>query len=475
MGAFRLIVYCLFLLCLTTEMAWCGGNSQNDSGSCSPVGSSANSGGTSGSGSSGGTEVGSSGAGDAGSPSLSSPVVYVLGTSQSFSPERVQFAGFIDARVLDVSSGALTPIPGSPFSINYSTAEDMVLAPNGRFAYVLVGGLPGGPAFDFPSFVLVYTLDPKSGSPTLKQTLAIDAVNLPGPISIHPSGQFVYLSNYYQPNDSNNNKIAIFSVQSDGTLVFNGFTGPIQHQASDTVIHPSGRFLYTVSGGPSVGNLGNQSCGLFSTKVWAFRIDFATGAVLTPVAGSPFTIQRQLCKAGVGPKPLRPLIDRCGQRLFMIDSGNRTITVLGIDSSNGTLTLLPGSTVDTDNSGPIFYAAAVDPKGRFVYVGGPSSSFTGFSFTSNSETGILPVLPGMPVHVTSSQMGTTGSNLMAIDSSGTFLFGNENGFTSAFSCCFPDLLVEFRIDPNTGALTEVPSATIMLAGSASKMVVAPPR
>jgi hypothetical protein len=79
----------------------------------------------------------------------------------------------------------------------------------------------------------------------------------------------------------------------------------------------------------------------------------------------------------------------------------------------------------------------------------------------------------MPVQTTLAPICDEGSRYMAIDSSGMFLFSNENEYTSAFSCCGPDMLVEFRIDFNTGALTQLSSAT--LAGSASKIVVAPPR
>jgi hypothetical protein len=165
-------------------------------------------------------------------------------------------------------------------------------------------------------------------------------------------------------------------------------------------------------------------------------------------------------------------MDPAGQRLFLVDSGNRTVTVFGIVSSNGALTLLPGLTVDTENSVPTFTASAIDPQGRFLYVGGPSYAFTGFSLTAHPSSGNLPMLPGTPVQVILSQTFNAGSRYMGIDPSGTFLFGNENEYTSAFSCCDPDSMVELRIDPNTGALTPELSSTVTLAGSASKIVVA---
>ena len=417
----------------------------------------------------------SGGTGAKNGASLSAPVVYVSETTETFSSSSIQNAGFIDARVLDMNTGALTPIPGSPFPINYAMAGDMALSPNGAFAYVLAEGIIGGPCCVGPAFLLVYALDPTSGAPTLKQALAVGNSNTPAPtnIAVHPSGEFVYLTNYFQ--NQNNVGIGIFSVQADGSLLFTGVFGPLPAESSSSAaIDPSGKFLYIDIDGSPVGNPADIACGPFNSNLYAFDIDMTTGA-LTPVAGSPFTFQRQICEVGHAPQWLTLQIDPSGQRLFAVDSGNRIITVFGIDSSSGALTQLPGSTVGTGSSGPSFTASAMDPKGRFLYVGGPSYAFTGFSLTANPASGSLPVLPGMPVQTTLSTQSNAGSRYMAVDSSGTFLFGNENEYTSAFSCCQPDPVVELRIDPNTGAVTPLLSNTFTLAGTASKIVVAAPR
>jgi hypothetical protein len=84
------------------------------------------------------------------------------------------------------------------------------------------------------------------------------------------------------------------------------------------------------------------------------------------------------------------------------------------------------------------------------------------------------VLPEMPVQATPAPFNEA-SRTMAIDSSGAFLFSNQNDYTSAFSCCGADALVEFQINPTTGALTQLPSTPITLVGTASKIVVAPPQ
>lgn len=341
----------------------------------------------------------------------------------------------------------------------------MALAPHGAFAYVLAQEYPASTCCIGPISLLAYALDPASGTPTLKQALATGASEV-GTISVHPSGHFIYVTPY---NDSSgNNGVGVFSVQSDNTVAFSGFT---QAQSDgDSAITPNGMFLYTHSDGAPVGNIGNNPCGPVNSNLWAFSINSNTGA-LTPVAGSPFVFQRQLCEVGHAPQYITEQIDPSGQRLFVIDSGNATVTVFAIDQSTGALTILPGSSKDSSVAG--FYASAIDPMGRFLYLGSAISSFTGFSLTANTTSGTLPLLPGMPVQATPVPMFDQASTTMAIDSSGAFLFSNENEFTSAFSCCGPDAFVEFQINQSTGALTQIPSAPKALAGAASKLVASP--
>jgi 6-phosphogluconolactonase (cycloisomerase 2 family) len=344
----------------------------------------------------------------------------------------------------------------------------MALAPNGVFAYVLAQNYPAGTCCVGPTSLLVYSLDAASGTPTLKQALTTTGASEVSTISVYPSGQFIYVTPY--SDNSGNTGIGVFSVQSNGTVAFIGFT---QAQSEGgAAISPNGTFLYTNSDDTAAANFGNNPCGVVNSDLWAFSVNSTTGA-LTPVAGSPFVFQRQLCVVGNAPQYLTKQIDPSGQRLFVIDSSNATVTVFAIDSSTGALTLLPGTSKDSSVSG--FYSSAIDPLGRFLYIGSTIYSFTGFSLTANTASGTLPLLPGMPVQVTPTPMSNEGSTTMAIDSSGAFLFSNENEYTSAFSCCGADALVEFQINPTTGALTQLPLTPISLAGTASKIVAAPPQ
>jgi len=466
----RSVSWCAIALVWCVLLAGCGsGQSSSATATSSSTGSGtpASTPGTSAP-TSGASGTGTSGGG--GSQVLSSPFVYVSETSQSFSSGNAggSFSGLIEAFVLNGSSGVLSPLPGSPFSTNYSTGGDMAFAPHGAFAYVLAESYPAGTCCIGPTSILVYALDPASGTPTLKQALATTGASEVSRISVHPSGNFIYVTPY---NDNSGNAgIGAFSVQSDGTVAFVGFT-QAQSEGAAT-ISPNGTFLYTNSDGAPIGNWpSTQACGPVNENLSAFSISSTTGA-LTPVAGSPFIFQRQVCDVGHAPQYLTKQSDPSGQRLFVIDSGNATVTVFAIDPSTGALTLLPGTSTDGSVAG--FYSSTIDPMGRFLYIGSIISSFTGFSLAASTATGTLPVLTGMPVQVTAS-MNDEGSTTMAIDSSGSYLFSNQNDYTSAFSCCGADALVEFQVNPTTGALTQLPSTPITLAGTASKIVAAPPQ
>src|SRR5215472_12993373 len=213
--------------------------------------------------------------------------VYVAGTSRR--PDGAA-AAFVEARILDTASGSMEPVAGSPVVLNYGEAPDIALAPNGAFAYVLAHGSVGDNDSDGtsgPSALLVFSLDSTSGAPQLRQMLPAGAPNAPPPthIAVHPSGRFLYVSNYYAA-DSGGQGIGIFAVRKDGNVAFAGVGGPIQPQASyGAVVNAAGDFLYTASDSESVEVTQVPSCTLFSTEIFAFHVESASGA-LTRASGS---------------------------------------------------------------------------------------------------------------------------------------------------------------------------------------------
>ncbi len=364
------------------------------------------------------------------------------------------FAGLLEVFSIDATSGALTPITGSPFATNYSTSGDMVLSPNGDYGYILAVQYPSGTCCVGTSYILAYALDPATGFPTFKQAIAAGADG--GTLTMHPSGTFLYVS----PNDSNDSTIGVLSIQSDGTLTL---VDSAPFQAQDNVaVNPQGTFLYSDIDTGQAGNWGSNPCGLVNTSLLTYSIDSAG----TPaISGSPVVLQRNECPTMPTNYAIFKQVDPSGTRLYVIDGANSTIYVYSIDPSSGALTRLSGTTTTSSFD----TSAAVDPLGHFLYLGAVNA-FDGFALSASSSSGTLPELPGMPFPLSPSPI--TGSSVLATDSTGTFLFSNENEYTSAFSCCGPDALVEFKID-STGAITQLPSSPATFAGTPSKIVASP--
>jgi hypothetical protein len=407
-------------------------------------------------GGSGGTGGGSGGTGGGSNSTANGAVVYAAGTTNNQ-------AAFIEARMVDASSGMLTPISGSPFMTGHSQTNDMALSADGLTAYVIVTDFPSGTCCIGPSKMAVFSLDAATGVPTAKQTVSVPSNATLTRVFVHPSGHFVFASYVDFTAATFATGFAIFAVQSDGTLAFQQLVSA--QNSGGSAFAPNGNFVFTDEDGGHAADWGSAPCGPIFSNVFAYRIDPTTGA-LTPVAGSPFTFQRDVCEVGHAPSFVTEQIDPAGTRLFLVDISNETITEFAIDGSSGTLSALPATTAKTNVSG--YSSSAMDPQGRFLYVGSEIDFFTGFSLADSMAP--LPVLSGMPGQASPLPNFNEGSTTLAVDPSGTFLFSNENGFTSAFSCCDPDALIGFRIDPTNGSLTQLPVMP-RLTGTAARIVV----
>lgn len=424
----RAAVASIVLLFSTLALVGCGGSSSTTNASAST-----NSG---------------SGSGGTGGGSTSGQQSAFLYASESTNKQ----TGLIEAFSINEATGALTAVAGSPFVTNTSTAGDLELAPNNTSGYLLTQSYPAGTCCVGTSSVQVYGLDANTGVPSLKQTVAAGDGSMN--IAVHPSGKFMYVA----PWNRDNTGIGVYAVGSDGTLTLaNTATA---HAQDSAIITPDGKYLYTHTDGAPVGNWENTSaCGPVTTNLWAYSIDAGSGA-LTQVSGSPFTFQRQLCEVGHQSDAIDKQIDPAGKNLYLVDEANSQLLVFSIDDASGALTQ-SGAALNSD-----FSSTAMDPLGRFLYVGGVLQ-FTGYQINGSAPA----LIPGMPKSITPVPADNeTGSTTMAIDPTGTYLFSNQNGYTSAFSCCDADGLVEFKIDASTGALTQMTVTPSTLQGSASRIV-----
>jgi len=288
-----------------------------------------------------------------------SPGLAVIGgwTVYASNPD-IEIGGAIDAWVIDLVSGALTVVPGSPFSLGaFAAPSGLVaadnLAPPAPFLYVADSGkidalqqidngtgaltiVPGSPfpsgtnqylAVDYlnrflfaadedpPGGVLAFTIDASTGALTAVpgSPFALSSsgnTNVqPGQITVDPTGTFVYVAM------TSTNQVAAFSIASPSG-----------------VLTPVPGSPFAAGSGPSaVATFNNESNGYFlyvsnatGGTISGYSINSTTG-VLTPLAGSPFAIAAQDI-----------VTDISAGHLYAY--GANGLTVFSIDPSTGALT-----------------------------------------------------------------------------------------------------------------------------------------
>jgi 6-phosphogluconolactonase (cycloisomerase 2 family) len=92
-----------------------------------------------------------------------------------------QIAGFL----IDPTTGGLTPLAGSPFTLDGKTngAIGIAIHPNGALLYLSQAGA---------NMIAIYAIDPGTGAITPTPVAPL-LVTSPAPLTFDPSGQFAYL------------------------------------------------------------------------------------------------------------------------------------------------------------------------------------------------------------------------------------------------------------------------------------------
>lgn len=285
-------------------------------------------------------------------------------------------AGF----AIDPTSGALTPLPGSPYQAAPGADQIPAFTPDGKFVYFLDETNPGA--------VSGYAIDPTSGALTPIPGGPVATGSDPTWISFTPDGKYAYVAN------NGEDTISAYSVNdTNGVLTpLSTPTFPTNEHPEDLSIDSTGTHLYA-----PVANANTNGA------IDGFDIN-ADGS-LTPITGSGTWL------VGITPKFLD--IDPTGRFAYVSSAGTGGTGVYGfsIDPTTGALTALAGSPFPTGPTGsatasePDFIT--VDPSGQFGYTADQGTgTITGFAI--DQTTGVLKSTPGSPY------MLSSGSNPMFV-------------------------------------------------------------
>lgn len=263
-----------------------------------------------------------------------------------------------------------------------------------------------------------FTVNATSG--TLSAPTNVPGPNVPGGMVADPSGKFLYVSDF---TGAAIDGLAI-DPATGGLTSINGSPFPVasgSNGPSGMAIDSTGKFLFLAHA-----NLNG---------IFAFTRDANTGA-LTPVPGSPFA---------AGSTPSHVVVHPSATFLYAsnLNDAMGGISAYTIDPTTGTLTEIAGSPFATQAGFPGPGRLAVEPGGKYLYVGlggtaNPNHFVAGFSI--DPFTGVLTPVPGSPFSA------GNGSFSVAVDQSGKYLY-TANSFDNTIS--------GFTIDPGTGALASV--------------------
>jgi 6-phosphogluconolactonase len=302
------------------------------------------------------------------------------GQSARFAYVANKLSNNISAYAVNATSGALTPIAGSPFVSTGSGPESVRVGPGGNFLYVTNSSSNNLSIFSIAS-----------GTGVLTPVATVAAGDVPYGIAVDPTGSYLYVS-----NNSSNNVTAYAITASSGALTeISGSPFPVGSAPTALTTDPSGKFLYVADYG--------------SGTVSALLIDSANGS-LSAVAGSPFA-------AGTG--PISIAIGGSGFA-YVANQVAATISEYAVDSSTGVLTAVAGSPLATQSAPS---SLDLDPSGGSLIVADVTQANEVAAF-SIADTGALS-LSG------ATQSGTSPVGV-AIDPSGQFAYvvcaGTNNVF-----------------------------------------------
>lgn len=141
---------------------------------------------------------------------------------------------------IDSSSGALTPVAGTPFPLS-NVAGGFSWHPSGNFLYMANAG---GQTID------IYSVDRSSGKLTLSSSMTT-CIN-PNIVIFSPDGEFAYTGcSMDAAHDPNSASVQSFAVGSNGALTLIEST-PCPDIPSGLSIDPAGRYLYVSTATPFV-------------------------------------------------------------------------------------------------------------------------------------------------------------------------------------------------------------------------------
>jgi 6-phosphogluconolactonase len=371
-----------------------------------------------------------------GSGTISDSDVTNIHVTCTTNPGRFLYAvlgnGSVSGYQIDATSGALTLVTGSPWTLaplsgSFSPVEPVTIAtdPTGKRVFVMSqANVIGGQ-------LSVFDIDRGSGAVTPYDNVHLHSPNStasesgpPLSLVVHPSGKFLYVNSALcgGVHDTCEYSLFEYDVEHRSLTRFEGVPWD-SLEPFHLVIDPVGRFLYVNGTGgthvlrinPDTGDLAEipgspfeqgelitdaAPSGKFlyaavesSTTISVYAVDGNTGALSTAPGSSLYLVPPGSPYNPNSPSLVGFTIDPRGQFAYATQNDLDSISIYAIEPSTGALNPIAGSPFPITSTPNIFPdRMAVDPLGHAVYVttiSGPPGLYGGSAYTLDQSSGAL--------------------------------------------------------------------------------------
>ena len=338
---------------------------------------------------------------------------------------------------VNAATGALTEVPANRLASGQATSA-VSLTADGKFAHIL----------NASNSISAYSVNSATGaladvpnSPFLVPSGAGLGSNSLLSMFYHPNGKVLYVKN---DGGTGTGWLSAFSMDaSTGTLAL--LTGsPYTLGTSATGLDgfdPAARFLYVANQGSCTTAAGCTPSPSSSGSISAFSLN-AAGA-LTAITGLP----------SVTPPPYQVSVDPSGEFLYQSTIDSDQVNTYSINQTSGALTKLQRGSTSRAGGEPGYIAAFTSPtnpapisfKPKFAYVPNVTDN-TISMFSSDPQTGKLSVIaPAIP-------LGNFAAQAVAVSARGDLAFIPTAGPSPTTS---HGLIDAYSIDPTTGVLAGI--------------------
>ncbi len=251
------------------------------------------------------------------------PAAVVVEPSQRFVYVANQTSGSVSGYGIDAVTGALTPLPGSPFTV---LGQPTSLAATPDRLYVVLNNQGKVETMSLDGSGALTELDPGSFTDT-------DGNSNPGHIVMAPDGTHAYVANAAYGT------VSVLTIDANGVPTPVAPATPAGGTTDGLAITHDGHFLYAASNGDGT--------------IVSFSVA-ADGSV--SVLGAPLSI-------GIDPKELS--IDASDRLLLAADPSTQKSVELAREPTTGVLSILAGGTQTESND---ISAVSFEPMNRYAFV-----------------------------------------------------------------------------------------------------------